>query len=33
MQTALTRAALRDFNGIGDIEPWIAGRRWKRASP
>ena len=23
------RAALRAFVGVGDVEPWIAGRRWE----
>ena len=23
------RAALRAFVGVGDVEPWIAGRPWK----
>jgi hypothetical protein len=25
------RAALRAFVGVGDIEPWIAGRPWQTA--
>jgi hypothetical protein len=25
------RAALRAFVGVGDIEPWIAGRPWQAA--
>ena len=28
---AEARAALRAFDGIGDIEPWIAGRPWRAA--
>jgi hypothetical protein len=28
---AEARAALRAFDGIGDIEPWIAGRPWQAA--
>jgi hypothetical protein len=29
MTEAEARAALRAFDGIGDIEPWIAERPWK----
>ena len=29
MTEAEARAALRAFVGVGDIEPWIAGRFWK----
>ena len=29
MKETEARAALRAFNGIGAIEPWIAARRWK----
>jgi hypothetical protein len=25
------RAALRAFVGVGDVEPWIAGRPWQAA--
>ena len=28
---AEARAALRAFVGVGDIEPWIAGRPWQAA--
>jgi hypothetical protein len=28
---AEARAALRAFDGIGDVEPWIAGRPWQAA--
>ena len=31
MTEAQARAALRAFVGIGDVEPWIAGRAWKAA--
>ena len=31
MTEAEARAALRAFDGIGDIEPWIAGRPWQAA--
>ena len=29
MTEAEARAALRAFVGVGDVEPWIAGRPWK----
>ena len=29
MTAAEARAALRAFVGVGDIEPWSAGRSWK----
>ena len=29
MTEAEARAALRAFVGIGDVEPWIAGRPWR----
>ncbi len=29
MTEAEARAALRAFVGVGDIEPWIAGRPWQ----
>ena len=29
MTEAETRAALRTFVGVGDIEPWIAEQRWE----
>ena len=29
MIEAEARAALRAFVGVGDIEPWIAGRPWQ----
>ena len=29
MTEAVARAALRAFVGVGDIEPWIAGRFWQ----
>ncbi len=32
MTEAEARAALRAFDGIGDIEPWIAERPWKAAA-
>ena len=31
MTEAEARAALRAFVGVGDIEPWIAGRPWQAA--
>ena len=31
MTEAEARAALRAFVGVGDIEPWIAGRPWRAA--
>ena len=31
MTEAEARAALRAFVGVGDIEPWIARRRWQAA--
>ena len=29
MTESQARVALRAFIGVGDIEPWIAGRPWK----
>ena len=29
MTEAEARAALRAFVGVGDVEPWIAGRPWQ----
>jgi hypothetical protein len=29
MTEAEARAALRAFEGVGDVEPWIAGRPWQ----
>ena len=29
MTEAEARAALRDFVGVGNVEPWIAGRPWQ----
>ncbi len=29
MTEAEARAALRAFDGIGSVEPWIAGRPWQ----
>src|SRR4028119_734731 len=31
MTEAEARAALRAFVGVGDVEPWIAGRPWQAA--
>ena len=31
MTEAEARAALRAFVGVGNIEPWIAGRPWRAA--
>src|SRR5215212_154295 len=31
MTEAEARAALRAFVGIGNVEPWIAGRPWRAA--
>ena len=29
MTEAEARAALRNFVGVGDIEPWVAEQRWE----
>ena len=31
MTEAEARAALRAFVGVGNVEPWIAGRPWQAA--
>jgi hypothetical protein len=31
LKEAEARAALRGFVGVGNVEPWIAGRPWQAA--